>query len=257
MFLGSMMRVATSNRILFNPVKLSRFLEAASKSVTLDRQTTLNDLRKLAGQVQGLDPRRVTFLTAPIANRDYDPTGQRATGGGRVLLDAQQGDFLWQSLINDKPAAKTGAGSRPPANTATVTVPPDQVSVRVLNGVGTSHLASDVAAALGQQGFSLTPTANAGAGVATSLIRYAPANRAAAVTLAAAVPGSALVQDQTLGQTLELVVGKSYHGVQPVRVGQKVTLPPAPAGAGGTGGAAKPTLSPQPSINAADTNACA
>src|SRR5262249_16569365 len=90
LFLGSMLRVATSNRILFNPVQLTRFLEAASRSVTLDRQTTLGDLRLLAGQLRGLDPKRVAFLTAPIANRDYDPTGQKATGGGRVLLDPPQ-----------------------------------------------------------------------------------------------------------------------------------------------------------------------
>ncbi len=254
MFLGSMMRVATSNRILFNPVALTRFLEAASKSVTLDRQTTLNDLRRLAGQVQGLDPRRVRFLTAPIANRDYDPTGQRATGGGRVLLDAEQGALLWQSMINDKPAAKA-AGSRPPANTATVTLPPEQVSVRVLNGVGISGLAGRVATALGGQGFTLTSTANAtGSGVTTSVIRYAPANREAAVTLAAAVPGSVLSADPYLDQTLELVLGQSYRGVRPVRLGQQVTLTQT---AVTSGGAPMATPSPQPSMNAGDTNICA
>src|SRR5262249_45934221 len=187
--------VATSNRILFNPVLLTRFLEAASHSVTLDRQTSLTDLRQLAGQLRGLDPKRVTFLTAPIANRDYDPTGQRATGGGRVLLDAAQGELLWQALINDKPAVKgsRAAGHGPAA--ATVARPPQQVSVRVLNGVGISGLAGQVASALSSAGFLPTFTGNASSQVASSVIRYAPANRDAAVTLAAAVPGSVLSAD--------------------------------------------------------------
>jgi LCP family protein required for cell wall assembly len=256
MFLGSMMRVATSNKVLFNPVSLTRFLNAASKSVTLDRQTTLNDLRRLAGQLQGLDPKRVTFLTAPIANRDYDPTGQRTTGGGRVLLDAAQGEILWQSLINDKaaPKATPSAAPKPPTtNTATVTLPPEQVTVRVLNGVGTSGLAGKVGTALGNQGFVLTSTANATGTVTATTIRYAPANREAAITLAAAVPGSVLAADASLDQTLELVVGPTYRGVQPVQLGQHVTLNQI----AGMGTAPKPTLSPQPSINAGDTNACA
>jgi LCP family protein required for cell wall assembly len=261
-FLGSMMRVATSNKILLNPVRLTRFLNAASKSVTLDRQTTLNDLRRLGSQVQGLDPKRVTFLTAPIANRDYDPTGQRATGGGRVLLDAAQGALLWQSIINDKAvpknAPKSGTPAKPPVNT--VTVSPEQVSVKVVNGVGTDRLAGKVATNLGNLGFSISSTANTGERPATSVIKYAPANKAAAITLAAAVPGSALSPDTTLGQRLDLIVGANYTTVNPVQLGQQVTLatPPA-AGSGGTqtrstGPPVKP--SPQPSINAGDTSIC-
>ena len=259
-FLGSMMRVATSNKILLNPVRLTKFLNAASKSVTLDKQTSLNDLRRLGSQVQGLDPKRVTFLTAPIANRDYDPTGQRATGGGRVLLDAAQGLLLWQSIINDRAVPKTApkSGAPKPANTATVTVSPEQVSVKVINGVGTDHLASTVATKLSGVGFQIADRANTAERPVASIIRYAPANKAAAVTLAAAVPGSVLSADATLGQRLDLVVGSSYSTVRAVQLGQQVTLANAPATSGGAStqstGGVKP--SPQPSINAGDTSIC-
>jgi LCP family protein required for cell wall assembly len=259
-FLAAMMRVATSGKILLNPIRLTRFLNAASKSVTLDRQTTLNDLRGLAGQVRGLDPKRVTFLTAPIANRDYDPTGQKAVGGGRVLLDAAQGQLLWQSIINDKAApAKTTpkAGTGPkPNNTPTVTVPPDQVSVKVINGVGTPRLATTVAAALREEGFSTIGTDGTSDRPAASIIRYNPANKAAAITLAAAVPGSQLAADATLSTSLELVIGRSYSSVRPVTVGQQVTVVNAPAGSVTQGGGPRTTPSPQPSINAGDASSC-
>jgi len=250
-FLGSMIRVATGRGILLNPVRLTRFLDAASRSVTLDRRTSLGDLRNLASQLHGLDPRKVTFLTAPIANRDYDPTGQRATGGGRVLLDAAQGEVLWQSLINDRPAARAssapGGSAAHGPTTATVTVPPEQVSVRVLNGVGTPGLASRVASALGGGGFAIASTGNGPSRGTASLIRYGPAGTAQAVTLAAAVPGSVLVRDMSLDQSLELVVGSSYQGVRPVRLGQWVATRTGTAPAAGP---AARTPSPQPPINA-------
>ncbi len=41
---------------------------------------------------------------------------------------------------------------------------------------------------------------------------YAPANRAAALTVAAAVPGSTLVVTPGLGKTVRLMLGSSYDG---------------------------------------------
>lgn len=246
-FLASMVRVASSKGILFNPIRLTDFLDAASKAVTLDRQTSLSDLRELASQLHGLDPHRVTFLTAPVANRDYDPTGKRSSGGGRVLLDAAQGQLLWQSIINDKPATAAGQRASPSASATngttgnTVTVLPQQVTVQVHNGVGTEGLATMVTTALADQGFRTLAPANTTVGETASVIRYAPEAKAAALTLAAAVPGSELVEDATLGATLQLVVGSSYHGVRPVQLGQQVL----PAQAGPVA-----TPSPQPSINA-------
>ena len=107
-FLGAMVRKATSAKLLVNPVALTRFLNAATKSLTLDRHTSLGDLKKLADQLRDLDPKRVSFLTAPIANPAYNPPGfpppPPGRGGSKVLLDQVAGRKLWDSIINDKPA---------------------------------------------------------------------------------------------------------------------------------------------------------
>jgi len=50
-----MIRKATSSRLLFNPIALTRFLEAATRSLTLDRNTSFGDLKKLADQLRNLD----------------------------------------------------------------------------------------------------------------------------------------------------------------------------------------------------------
>ncbi len=84
-FLGAMVRSATSTKLLVNPVALTKFLGAATKSLTLDRATSFGDLKELASQLHGLDPKRVSFLTAPIANPAYTPPGfpRAAAGSGR------------------------------------------------------------------------------------------------------------------------------------------------------------------------------
>ncbi len=230
-FLGAMIRKATSTRLLFNPIALTRFLEAATRSLTLDRSTSFGDLKTLADQVRNLDPKRVTFLTAPIANADYTPPGQ--AGGGRVLLDTVAGRRLWDSIINDKPAPGKGAAKPPAGPKITLTVAPGDVSVRVLNGVGVQGLARRTAADLTSAGFAVTDTGNSATPTNVSVVRYAPGRVDAARTLAAAVPGSVLQEDASLGRTIVLVAGQSPMKVSAVQVGDAAAAaassrPPAP-----------------------------
>lgn len=99
-FLGAVLRQATKGSMLSNPGRLSAFLDAATKAVTIDKDTSFGDLRTLATSMQGLDPRRVAFYTAPIADQNYTPPGTSLTG--RVLLDDVQGRILYDSVIEDK-----------------------------------------------------------------------------------------------------------------------------------------------------------
>jgi len=249
-FLGAMIRKATSTRLLVNPVALTRFLNAATKSLTLDRATSFGDLKALADQLRDLDPKRVSFLTAPIANPAYNPPGFPAPppgrGGSKVLLDDVAGRKLWDSIINDRPAPPKGRPKTtgPPKPTV-LTVAPEDVTVRVLNGVGLDGLARKVGGELQSAGFQTVEPTNA-VRTATTTVRYAPAQAAAARTLAAAVPGAVLQPATDTVTTLDLVVGENYTGVVTVKVGDPATAKTA-APPGKT--AAKPTA---PAINAAD-----
>jgi LCP family protein required for cell wall assembly len=246
-FLGAMVRSATSTKLLVNPVALTKFLGAATKSLTLDRETSFGDLKSLADQLNGLDPKKVAFLTAPIANPAYNPPGFPALkpgqGGSKVLLDDEAGRTLWDSIINDKPAQPGGPAPTP--KKSVLTVAPEQVTVRVLNGVGTSGLAGTVGTALQGAGFSLTEPTNAPRTMTTT-VRYAPEQAEQAKTLAAAVPGAVLQPDA--GTTLDLVVGANYTGVKPVKPGDPATARPAAAPKPKPAGA----TAPKP-VTAADT----
>jgi LCP family protein required for cell wall assembly len=244
-FLGSMVRAATSTKLLVNPVALTKFLSAATKSLTLDRATSFGDLKALASQLHGLDPRRVSFLTAPIANPAYTPPGFPAPppgqGGSRVLLDDVAGRALYDSIINDKPQAPKAAKPAGSPKPNVLTVAPQEVQVRVLNGVGVTGLGRKVSGDLQTAGFTTLEPTNAPA-TATTTVRYSADNRDAAVTLAAAVPGAVLQPDAST--SLDLVVGSNYTGVKTVKVGDPATAKAATA--------PKPTTSAPPAVTAAD-----
>jgi LCP family protein required for cell wall assembly len=131
LFLGAVMRQATSGSMLSNPAKLTSFLDAVTKAITVDKGTSFGDLRTLTSSLQGLDPRHVTFYTAPIANANYTPPGTMMTG--RVLLDATKGRILYDSVINDtKPVWVVGDGrtakvQKSPAASPTVAARPANV----------------------------------------------------------------------------------------------------------------------------------
>jgi LCP family protein required for cell wall assembly len=117
-FLGVVLRQAMSGSLLNNPSRLTSFLDATTKSITVDEGTTFADLRRLASSLHGLDPKRVVFYTAPIADQNYTPPGY--AGGGKVLLDAKKGAALYGSIIDD--AAKkpsTSAKSTAPTKAST------------------------------------------------------------------------------------------------------------------------------------------
>lgn len=243
-FLGAMVRSATSTKLLVNPVALTKFLTAATRSLTLDRDTSFGDLKQLASQLHGLDPKRVNFLTAPIANPAYTPPGFPAPppgqGGSRVLLDDVAGRALYDSIINDKPQAPKAAKPSGSPKPNVLTVAPQEVQVRVLNGVGVNGLGRKVSGDLQSVGFTTVEPTNAPA-TATTTVRYSADNRDAALTLAAAVPGAVLRPDAST--SLDLVVGSNYTGVKTVRVGDPATK---------AASAPKPSKSSAPAVTAAD-----
>ncbi|HEX5493524.1 MAG TPA: LCP family protein [Mycobacteriales bacterium] len=254
-FLGAMMRKALSGGVLLNPLKLQSFLNAATKSLTMDQNTHIGDLKDLATVLHGLDPAKVSFITPFIANPAYDPNNPSNTKGGRVLLDDQKNRGLFDSIIDDKTArptaAPTGAAPKPTPTTdqPKITVAPDQVRVLVYNGVGTNRLAHQVANSLSTLGFTIADTGTVNPGQTVSEVHYGPGNIDQARTLAAAVPGSVLKEDSNYGQSLGLIVGSNYNGVRPVNVGDTFH----PGGAAATSPHPNGPITPSGAINAADT----
>jgi LCP family protein required for cell wall assembly len=98
-FIASMAHAAVSANTLANPIHLTKFLDAATKSLTVD--PGLKSLAKLVGLAYqfrhiGLD--KVKFVTTPW---QVDPTNPN-----RVVW-ASTADQLWEDIINDRPLPKS------------------------------------------------------------------------------------------------------------------------------------------------------
>jgi LCP family protein required for cell wall assembly len=231
--LTSTLRAAMSRGTVADPLTLTRFLNRAADALTVDDQTTLGDLRVLAGSLGDLSGDAVQRAALPVQQVGYVPAG---TDQAYVLLDRTGTRTLFDAMIEGKPvppeltaggsdpAASSGAEAPPaaPADAAAPaqgpTVPPSSVSVDVLNGTGKTGLAGTVADLLRGQGFTVGSVGNEPGTVNQTVVRYGPNAQAKAQTVSAAVPGSVLQPSDSIGDAVQLVIGPGYSTVVPVQV---------------------------------------
>jgi LCP family protein required for cell wall assembly len=103
-FLAALLVKAGSTGTLTNPIKLNRFLNAATKSISVDQGLQLADT---VFQFRGLRPGDFTFLTTPIAS------DARVPGVGDVLLvDHARAAAMFTALSNDSLGAWAAANPR-------------------------------------------------------------------------------------------------------------------------------------------------
>jgi LCP family protein required for cell wall assembly len=216
-FLGSMIDKIRSTGLLLRPDKLLRFLGAATNSLTTDPGLgNLNSLRKLAQEVKGIDPKAVTFLTAPNEPYVLDPNRVQLKPSAKLVWNAMRYDQpLPGSRKERKPSSTPSATpTGPPLVTA-----PEKISVEVLNGSPTSGEASRVAERLTAEGFNVVGVATASRrDHAHTSVLHDPGFDQSGRTLGAAVPGSRVKADASLGSTLVVIVGADSPQVQHVSV---------------------------------------
>src|SRR5215472_1752686 len=171
---------------VLNPLAIYRFLDAATKSLTIDSQLGgIHGLYNLASSLKNLPPGKVTFFTLPTYPRSYvDPTDT-----ANLLWTQPQDSLIFQAFRNDVPVSKALL-----RNPRTPQISPHSVSVRVLDGSG-SGLQDSAAASLEQEGFKVTATGTAGSqSVTETVIRYHAGQQEDALYLAKKVHGAALLQ---------------------------------------------------------------
>lgn len=268
--LSALLRQAVSAGTLLNPAKLKAFLEAFTKSTYTDN-INVDSMLQLADSLGDLNPEKVTFYTLPTvpsADGDSEELDPKAAAVFEALLNDQPlpGEPTVTTKSNtSRASSSTKSTSKTPATSAAavqkLTVNPADVDLEVVNVSGRPGVAGDAKGPLNELGFDITDadlTLPADEPVyAPVTVLYAPANRAAALTVAAAVPGSVLETQADLGSRIRLLLGSSYDGtLAPVRVGQ--TVPPSlqsaaasVEGASSTGAPAESSESGTPSTGTA------
>jgi hypothetical protein len=93
-----MVNQVLSSGTLTNPIKVVKFLDAATKSLTVD--PGLKNLKKIAGlaeQFKGIGLNKIKFVTIPWAYDSAYP--------GRVVWRPEAAQ-VWDAIRNDKPLSK-------------------------------------------------------------------------------------------------------------------------------------------------------
>ncbi|MBN9608675.1 MAG: LCP family protein [Actinobacteria bacterium] len=259
--LSTILRQMTSAGVLLNPVKLDSVLQAVVKNVQTDN-VTLDDLIEIAQSLGHLDPSHVTFFTLPTvpdANGvalDPAPNAEliwQALQRDQLLPGEVTGGLAPSSTTGPATASTTGSTTGPTTGptitspsasptpvtqlvtqlvTSTPVVPqmlsvaPRDVNLQVVNVAGRGGVANQAMNALVPLGFRLTGPdllLLSGQNQRGITVEYSAGNRAAAVTVAAAVPGATLVEKGGLGSKVRLMLGSSFGGtVRAVSVGAPV-----------------------------------
>ncbi len=205
-FLSSLIRKASSSELLLNPVSLYNVLDAATESLTADKELAkLDNLRDLALSMREMKPGQITFLTMP-----WVPRGDNAN----VLLNADAAAPIWQAMRDDTPWPPKKDTDQP-----RLTTPPERITVRVLDGSSVAGMAQKAIDDLEARGYTVIPGGKADRrDYAESLVRYDPGWDESGKTLAWAVTGATSESEAGLGGTLELVVGDNYSEVRKVKI---------------------------------------
>lgn len=220
-FLSSVAQEATSKGLLLRPDRLYSFLNAATKSITTDPDLGFGTMTSLANSIRNLGVDKIEFVTVPTQVYPKDPN--------RVQW-RESAEKIWAAIRSDRPLP--GAGGKPTATASStpkpLTVTPDRIQVRISNDSGVEGLALQAGAALGVQGFQIAGYANGTPGDVTgAVISYAPAQKEAARTVAAAFPGSTLKADAAAGSVIVIHLGPG--AANPVAVPNRLGSEPLPA----------------------------
>src|SRR6266545_4136347 len=188
---------------LLNQIAIYNFLNAATKSITIDSQLGgIHGLYDLAMSVRNLPASQVTFFTLPTYPRQLVVP----TDTANVMWTQPVDSRIFQDYRDDIPVSSaTVQQARKPR------MSPHTVSVSVRNGTAQYGLQDSVALLLTQKGFNVTSmTQETTQDVTETVIRYHAGHGAQARLLEAKVPGSAIQEVPGTSDRLVLVLGSNY-----------------------------------------------
>src|ERR1700726_4667709 len=150
-FMSSLISQVKSKEL--NPIALYRFLDAATRSLTIDSQLGgIHGLYDLATSLKNLPPGKVTFFTLPTYPRSYVDPADTAN----LLWTQPQDSLIFQAFRNDEAVSRALL-----KHPRVPRLSRSKISVAVMNGTSSYGLQDTVAASLQQYGFKVRRTGTA------------------------------------------------------------------------------------------------
>lgn len=207
---------------LLDPLAIYHFLDAATKSITVDSQMGgLHGLYDLAMSVRSLPASAVTFFTLPT----YPRSEVVPTDTANLLWTQPEDSTIFQDFINDTPVT---SGTLQPGKAPKISA--HSVKVAVRNGTAQYGLQNTVGGMLQQKGFHvIAETQEASTDVTETVIKYHQGSRTQAKLLASKVPGAVMELAPGTSHRLILVLGSDYGTAQASESTQSVVPTPSPS----------------------------
>jgi LCP family protein required for cell wall assembly len=197
-----------SSGMLANPLRLERFLSAASAAIRVDQGF---NVVRLADEMRGISPHDVTFTTVPLSNLNY----QTPSGESAVLWNTSAAAALFNGLKNDQTPAGHKAAGHTPSKSAGRGPKPGQVSVDVYNGTLIGGLSADTGTQLAALGFRVDRSGLdwTSQNLTQTVVQYPAGQVADAKLVAKAMPGAGVQEVKGLPR-IRILLGSNNHTVQ-------------------------------------------
>jgi LCP family protein required for cell wall assembly len=222
--MGAILREVTSGDILTSPGNLAGFLDSVTDSLVTDDQFNNAKMAELAAAMREVDLGRMNMVTAPVM--DYQPNPDK------VELMEPDASELFSAVAAGELTEDPEEGSDDSDSSEEESeVEPSDVSLTLLNNTGIDGLGAQVEPLLAAEGFGVVGTGNPElrAPEATTVYHGAGLDGEAELLASALTGGAEVVEEPTLGDDLELVMGADWSGVSGVGGG-------GDEGSGGSGG---------------------
>ncbi|MBB3728318.1 LCP family protein [Nonomuraea dietziae] len=212
---------AMLSKALSNPANLISFVNSSLATIKVDPD---DGLVPLVEQLKNVSLDDVKFASVPLADVNFKtPTGESA-----VLWDKARAADLFRRIAADQDLAKPAPKPSVKPTQSLRTVPPEQITVKVLNGTLISGLGARTKAGLVDAGFKVPgePGNTTRKDFAKTVVRYGEGMEASARTVAAAIPGAELKRTDVKG--IEVVVGQDQPKVGRPKTATSPSTSPSP-----------------------------
>ncbi|TQN30375.1 LytR family transcriptional attenuator [Haloactinospora alba] len=211
--MSALLDKAMSTDTLSDPGRFTDFLDTALSSVTVDNGLDTATINQLGNELRTVGLDDVSFTQVPVAEANY----RTPEGASAVQWDTEAAGDLFSRLSEDRPIAEEDSDEEKERekDDAADSPRPRDVRVKVFNGMGQPGLGSQVRSKLREAGFASPTKARnwKNTDVTTTLVRHAPERKDQAELVSRALPGSELVEDDTLGEGVQVVLGAEHSTV--------------------------------------------
>lgn len=235
-----------------NPATLDRLIDVGLEGIAVDDSLTADDIFRLGNRFRHFEPNDLITYSVPVVPGFAGEAAvlRLVTDEAEPILDVFRGGHRPGAQVagpeapddeddgGDGGDGGTSGGARPD-NAAGPSLPPESVTLQVLNGSGASGQAAEATRLLAGIGFSVVGTGEmAEFDDDDTVVQYPPGQLAQAATVSRWLAAGADLEESAEVSTIAVITGSDWRGVldSPREPGASRDEPSSDGATDGTGG---------------------